>query len=102
MGIRKNPLPEPRERASERMSLRAQPHIKAAIHRAALLSGMDDSAFTLSAAYRSALATIAAHEQTALSPADHQAFFDALDTPSAPTDALRAAFARHAATVVSR
>ncbi|SUB02079.1 Uncharacterized protein conserved in bacteria [Pannonibacter phragmitetus] len=49
-------------RASERMSFRAKPHVKQAIHRAAALSGVDISVFTMSAAYQSALATIAAHE----------------------------------------
>lgn len=32
---------------------------------------------------------------THLAPEDHQAFFDALENPPAPTDKLRAAFARH-------
>lgn len=83
------------ERSSERMNFRIKPRIKQAIQRAAALSGVDDSVFTMNAAYRSALETIAAHERTMLQPVDHQAFFAALDTPPAPTDRLRAAFARH-------
>jgi hypothetical protein len=31
---------------------------------------------------------------TNLKPCDHQAFFDALDSPASPTEALRAAFRR--------
>ena len=50
------------ERSSERMNFRTKPRIKQAIQRAAALSGMDDSAFTMNAAYRSALETIAAHD----------------------------------------
>ncbi|WP_292288904.1 DUF3108 domain-containing protein, partial [Marivita sp.] len=37
-----------------------------------------------------------------LQPVDHDAFFSALDTPAAPTDALRSAFRRHGKTVVSQ
>jgi uncharacterized protein (DUF1778 family) len=87
------------ERATERMNFRTKPRIKAAIQRAAALAGVDDSAFTMSAAYRAALETIAAHERTTLAPADHAAFFAALDAPPAPAEQLRAAFARHKATV---
>lgn len=31
---------------------------------------------------------------TTLNPCDHQAFFEALDSPASPTEALRAAFRR--------
>lgn len=85
------------ERASERMHFRTKPHIKDAIRRAAALSGVDDSTFTMSAAYASALQTIEAHERTLLEPVDHDAFFKALDRPPEPTEALRTAFARHQA-----
>ncbi len=90
------------ERSSERMNFRTKPRIKQAIQRAAALSGMDDSAFTMNAAYRSALETIAAHEQTMLKPVDHAAFFAALDTPPEPTAKLREAFERHGRTVISK
>jgi len=90
------------ERASERMNFRTKPHIKRAIQRAAALSGVDDSVFTMNAAYRSALETIAAHERTALQPVDHAAFFDALDTPPQATPKLRGAFARHKSRVLSK
>lgn len=89
------------ERSSERMNFRTKPRIKEAIQRAAALSGVDDSVFTMNAAYRSAMETIAAHERTLLQPVDHAAFFVALDTPPAPTDKLRAAFARHKETIAT-
>ena len=90
------------ERSSERMNFRTKPHIKQTIQRAAALAGVDDSVFTMNAAYQSARETIEAHERTVLSPLDHAAFFAAMDAPAEPTDKLRAAFARHRATVQRR
>lgn len=90
------------EKSTERMSFRAKPRIKQTIQRAAALSGVDDSVFTLSAAYRSALETIAAHERTRLDASDHNAFFAALDRPASPTSALQAAVSRHKATISSK
>jgi uncharacterized protein (DUF1778 family) len=90
------------ERNEARMNFRTKPRIKSAIQKAAALAGVDDSVFTMNAAYQAALATIEAHERTALQPADHVAFFAALDAPPAPTKALRAAFRRHRKTVVSK
>ena len=88
---------EAEQKASERMNFRTKPHIKQAIQRAAALSGVDDSVFTMSAAYASALATIAAHERTMLEPIDHATVFAALDQPAAPSARLRDAIARHRA-----
>jgi uncharacterized protein (DUF1778 family) len=90
------------ERNSERMSFRATRRVKQAIQRAAALSGMDDSVFTMNAAYQFALEMIAAHERTILQPVDHEAFFAALDNTPAPNDKLREAFARHRDTVASK
>lgn len=90
------------ERSSERMNFRTKPRIKKTIQQAAALAGVDDSVFTMNAAYRSAMETISAHERTVLQPVDHAAFFAALDNPPAPTDKLRAAFARYRKTVVSK
>lgn len=90
------------ERSDARMNFRTKPRIKAAIQKAAALSGVDDSVFTMNAAYQAAMATIAAHEHTLLQPVDHEVFFAALDAPPAPTNALRAAFKRHRETVVSK
>jgi len=90
------------EKATERMNFRTKPHIKKTIQQAAALSGVDDSVFTMSAAYATALATIAAHERTLLQPVDHEAFFAALDTPVEPTPALQEAFSRYRTRVISR
>ena len=90
------------ERSTERMNFRIKPRIKETIQRAAALSGVDDSVFTMNAAYQSAIETIAAHERTVLQPIDHATFFAALDNPPAPTDKLRAAFERHKTTIASR
>ncbi|KTQ96070.1 hypothetical protein NS226_08395 [Aureimonas ureilytica] len=90
------------ERSTERMNFRTKPRIKEAIQRAAALSGVDDSVFTMSAAYRSALETIAAHERTVLQAVDHATFFAAIDNPPEPTENLRAAFARHREVVQSK
>lgn len=90
------------ERNEVRMNFRTKPRIKAAIQQAAALSGMDDSAFTLNAAYQAAQATIAAHERTLLAPVDHALFFAALDQAAAPSEALQAAFERHRDTVISK
>jgi uncharacterized protein (DUF1778 family) len=90
------------ERNSERMHFRTKPRIKRAIQEAAALSGLDDSTFTMNAAYRSALETIAAHERTMLRPLDHAVFFAALDAPPAPTPRLRAAVEQHDRTVATK
>ncbi len=90
------------ERALVRMNFRTKPRIKATIQRAAALAGLDDSAFTMQAAYRAARAVIDAHERTELEGVDHAAFFAALDQPAPATPALAAAFQRHQRTVVSR
>lgn len=62
------------ERATERMSFRTEPHINAAIHRAATLGGVDDSVFSKNAAYTFPLETIAAHECTGLASVDVSIF----------------------------
>ena len=90
------------ERSSERMSFRTKPRIKEAIQKAAALSGVYDSVFTMNAAYKAAMETISAHEHTMLQPVDHQAFFAAIDRPAAPTEKLRAAFVRHRETIESK
>ena len=90
------------ERNEARMNFRTKPRIKTAIQQAAALAGVDDSVFTMNAAYQAALATIAAHERTVLQPIDHAAFFAALDVPPAPTAELKAAFRRHRETVASK
>lgn len=86
---------ETAERSTERMHFRTKPHVKRAIQRAAALSGVDDSVFTINAAYKAAIETIATHERTVLQPADYEAFFEALDNPPSPTEKLRQAARRY-------
>lgn len=90
------------ERSNARMQFRIKPRVKATIHKAAALSGMDDSSFALNAAYRAALETISLYERTQLQAEDHAAFFAAIDTPPEPTEQLRTAFRRHNDRSVSR
>lgn len=90
------------ERATERMNFRIKPRIKQTIRRAAALRGLDESAFTLDAAYREALETIATHERTVLHPDDYEAFFSALDNPPEPTPRMIAAMEEYRRTVISR
>lgn len=90
------------ERSSERMSFRTEPRIEAAIQRAAALSGLDDSTFTMNAAYRAALDTIAAHERTVLQPEDFAAFVASLDNPPEPTPKMLDAIARYKVALAAR
>jgi uncharacterized protein (DUF1778 family) len=90
------------ERSTERMNFRTKPRIKKTIQRAAALAGVDDSVFTMNAAYRAATETIAAHERTLLQPVDHKSFFAALDNPPAASDRLREAFTRHRESIRSQ
>lgn len=89
------------ERSSARMNFRTKPRIKQAIQRAASLAGVDDSVFTMNAAYQAAQKTINAHERTELMPVDHAVFFTAIDNPPKPTEALRDAFAQRQRRVAS-
>ena len=96
-------IPNPaEERSSERMNFRVKPRIKSAIQRAAALSGVDDSVFAMSAAYKAALDVIALHDRITLQPEDYEAFFAALDGKVGHNEKLRAAFKEHDTRVVSR
>lgn len=83
------------EKSNARLNIRTKASIKAAIEKAAELSGMDLSTFTTNAALLRAQDVIAAHERTVLAPVDHAAFFDALERPAAPTPKLLAATRLH-------
>ncbi len=90
------------ERNTERMGFRTKPHIKRAIQRAAALSGVDDSVFTMNAAYQAALETIEQHERTVLRPEDIEAFFEAIENPKPPTEHLIKAVERYRKHVISK
>jgi len=102
MGTFHDEVREIDERSSERMNFRTKPRIKKAIQQAAALAGVDDSVFTMNAAYRAAMETIEAHERTTLRAVDHAAFFAAIDNPPRPTDRLRMSFERYRKTVASK
>ncbi|RUT91309.1 DUF1778 domain-containing protein [Mesorhizobium sp. USDA-HM6] len=102
MGIFHDEIREIEERSSERMNFRTKPRIKKAIQQAAALAGVDDSVFTMNAAYRAAMEAIEAHERTTLRSVDQAAFFAAIDNPPGPTDRLRTSFDRYGKTVVSK
>jgi uncharacterized protein (DUF1778 family) len=91
-----------KERNTERMNFRVKPRIKAAIQRAAALSGVDDSEFAMSAAYEAALGIIERHERITLMAEDREAFFAAFDGKVGHNEKLRAAFKEYDAQVVSR
>lgn len=78
---------------SVRMEQRTKPHVKAQIQLAAALLGMDETTFVTSAAYDRACAAIRDHERTVLSESDRDVLLAALDSPVAPTEALRGAMA---------
>jgi len=87
--------------STERMHFRTKAAIKEAIQRAAALSGVDDSTFTMSAALREAERVIEAHEHTRIEDVDHAAFFAALESPDEPGEALVYAARRYRARVTS-
>jgi uncharacterized protein (DUF1778 family) len=90
------------DRALVRMNFRTKPRIKATIQTAAALAGLDDSSFTMQAAYQAARAVISAHERTELLAIDHAAFFAALDQSAPVAPALKEAFERHQRTILPR
>ena len=82
------------EPKSARLEARTQPSVKDTIQQAAILNGVEVSAFVVSAAYEAAKSTLSAHKVTLLeSDADRKAFFDALDNPPKPKKRLVDAFA---------
>lgn len=84
-----------KEPSDERMHFRVKKRVKQTIRQAAVLTGMDDSSFVISAAYDAAIKAIEAHQKTVLQEIDFEPFFTALDNPPAPTEALMKAFKRH-------
>ena len=78
-----------------RMEQRTKPHVKAQIQLAAALLGVDETTFVTSAAYDRACAAIRDHELTVLSERDREVLLAALDSPAAPSQALRSAMTLH-------
>jgi uncharacterized protein (DUF1778 family) len=88
--------PQPPQRR-ERLEARLSPEQKALLERAAALEGRTLSDFVVSNAQAAAVETIRRYELIALTARDSLAFAEALATPSAPTEQLRAAARRHRA-----
>lgn len=88
------------ENRSERIQARTTKHAKDVLERAAGMQGVSLSDFIVSTALEQANKTLRAHEQSELSVRDSRAFAEALISPPAPNEALRAARERHAAEVV--
>ena len=72
-----------------RINLRTSAEARAMIERAAAYVGTIVSAFMLQNAYEAAKRVVAEHEIVMLSQRDFEAFANALDTPAAPTAALK-------------
>lgn len=87
------------ENRSERIQARATKHAKDVLERAAAIQGISLSDFIVSTALEQANRTLRAHEQLELSVRDSRAFAEALISPPAPNETLRAAWERHVAEV---
>lgn len=90
------------ERGSARISIRVKPSVKQAIQVAAAMSGIDETAFILNAAYARAVDVVDRHERTRLDKADFDALLAVLDNPPPPTEKLKAAMKRHGETINSK
>jgi uncharacterized protein (DUF1778 family) len=73
---------------SARINLRVSPSAKALIERAAAIMGSTVSGFMLQNIYETASKVVAQYETMTLSNRDRDAFLNALDNPSEPTQAL--------------
>lgn len=79
---------------SARINLRTSPEAKALIERAAALMGTTVSSFMLQNAYEAARRVVADNDTLMLSQQAFEAFLASCETPSEPTEALRALMAR--------
>ena len=87
------------EPKTARMEQRAKPSVKAEIQKAAILLGIDETTFVISATLDRARSVIADHERTILTAKDRDVILAALDNPPEPTEGLRQAMAIHKAMV---
>ena len=90
--VQRNPLRRPMTNASANLMLRLNPESKASISRAAALRGMSQSEYVRTIVVAQAQRELAAAEQQvlALSPAEQEAFWQALHEPATPTPAQQA------------
>lgn len=82
-----------------RLNIRCDNRARDLLDRAAAYAHVSISEFVLSHAVASAEQVVLENESITLKPADFQAFLAALDAPAKPNEALKRAFARHAASV---
>lgn len=75
--------------------------VKAAVERAAVLSGADKATLTLSAALQETERVVKAHEYTRLETVDHAALFSTFNSTTRPYKALKHAAKRYKSGVVS-
>jgi uncharacterized protein (DUF1778 family) len=83
----------------ERIEARVSPDQKALIERAAAIEGRTLTEFVLQSSRVAAQEAIERHERLTLTMRDSAAFVEALMTPTAPNESLRAAAARHRALI---
>lgn len=89
------------ESKTARMEQRTKPHVKQTIQEAAALLGVEESVLVSTAAYERARAIIADHHRLALTAADAEAVFAAIDNPTPKTSAELADEDLHGRLVVS-
>lgn len=82
------------KKREQRVDLRIQPDAKEVIQQAADLLGMSLSTFLVSTGLKAARSEIAELNELRLSDRDRDLFLKTLDSPPAPTSALRDAMAR--------
>ncbi|MBX3567745.1 MAG: DUF1778 domain-containing protein [Rhizobiaceae bacterium] len=83
------------ESRTARIEARISPEALSIVKRAAEMQGRSVSDFVVAAAHEAAQKTIESTTRILLSLEDHQRFWDAIQTPSEPNDALRKAADAH-------
>ena len=78
---------------TDRLQMRIAPDVRQLLERAARYEHASLSRFILDNAVKAASQIVAQHEQITLNATDFDAFMHALDTPPAPNNALKDAFA---------
>ena len=79
----------------DNIHIRVEPKQKEVINKAADLLGIDLSAFVLQNSLKAARAELAELERLSLSRADANLFFDAIISPPATSDNLKAAYEKY-------
>lgn len=80
---------------ADRIDVRISPETKALLVRAATLRGSNLTTFMLESAHERAVELIERYERLSLTNRDRDTLLSALDSPAAPTPALRKAFKKY-------